>query len=301
MRPTTRLLPAGQTIEPSVSVPTGRGAEFAAGATAEPELEPHGSKSRTYGFAREPAAGAPAVERREAAEVRPLRQVGLAEDHRACRAQPRRRSARRAGTRLPTSASDPAVVSMLSSVAMLSLTRTGMPCSGPRSWPCAALVVELRGDRDGLRVRLDHRAERVQIADPVKVPERQVPARELAARHQSLQLRNRRLDPRSVGGCRSARCREQRAGARQDPATATPVPRNSRRVNARGFVSLAVSRSMSISASGPCRWTEVKGYAPSGRFRAYTPNAPHQKKCRPHPHPRRAAIPSQGGKEGAVS
>ncbi len=32
----------------------------------------------------------------------------------------------------PTSASDPAVVIMRSAVAMLSLIRTGMPCSGPR-------------------------------------------------------------------------------------------------------------------------------------------------------------------------
>src|SRR2546423_6668832 len=48
-RPTTRLLPAGQTTDPSVSVPTAAAHRFAAGATAEPELEPHGSKLRRYG------------------------------------------------------------------------------------------------------------------------------------------------------------------------------------------------------------------------------------------------------------
>ena len=45
-RATTRLLPAGQTSEPSVSVPTAAAHRLAATATAEPELEPQGSKPR---------------------------------------------------------------------------------------------------------------------------------------------------------------------------------------------------------------------------------------------------------------
>jgi hypothetical protein len=45
-RPTTRLLPAGQMTDPSVSVPTAAAQRFAAGATADPELDPHGSKLR---------------------------------------------------------------------------------------------------------------------------------------------------------------------------------------------------------------------------------------------------------------
>src|SRR5215211_8555988 len=48
--PTTELTEAGQTIEPSVSVPTATAAKLAATATAEPELEPHGETSRTYGL-----------------------------------------------------------------------------------------------------------------------------------------------------------------------------------------------------------------------------------------------------------
>ncbi len=55
-----------------------------------------------------------------------------------------------AGTLLLTSASEPAVVCMLSAVAMLSLTRIGIPCSGPRSWPfrrsrsrCTAMAIAL--------------------------------------------------------------------------------------------------------------------------------------------------------------
>ena len=50
LRPTIALLPAGQTIEPSVSVPTAIAHRFAAAATAEPELEPHGSSARPYGL-----------------------------------------------------------------------------------------------------------------------------------------------------------------------------------------------------------------------------------------------------------
>ena len=44
LSPTIALLPAGQTIEPSVSVPTAIAHRLAAGATAEPELDPHGSR-----------------------------------------------------------------------------------------------------------------------------------------------------------------------------------------------------------------------------------------------------------------
>ena len=42
-----------------------------------------------------------------------------------------------AAGRAPSSASEPAVVSMRSAVPMLSLMRTGIPCSGPRTFPAA--------------------------------------------------------------------------------------------------------------------------------------------------------------------
>src|SRR5207249_10233798 len=48
--PTSALAPDGQTIEPSVSVPTAATARSAAAVTPEPELEPHGLRSRTYGM-----------------------------------------------------------------------------------------------------------------------------------------------------------------------------------------------------------------------------------------------------------
>ena len=65
----------------------------AATAAAEPELDPDGLRSRAYGLAVWPAERGPAAGGVGRAEVRPLRQVGLAEDHRAGRAQPGDRNA----------------------------------------------------------------------------------------------------------------------------------------------------------------------------------------------------------------
>src|SRR5690348_5663597 len=48
--PTTPLTDDGHTIDPLVSVPRVAVARLAAAAAAEPELEPHGERSRTYGF-----------------------------------------------------------------------------------------------------------------------------------------------------------------------------------------------------------------------------------------------------------
>src|SRR5829696_7357521 len=48
--PTIPFADEGQTIEPSVSVPTPIAAKFAAIAAPVPELDPHGFLSSTYGF-----------------------------------------------------------------------------------------------------------------------------------------------------------------------------------------------------------------------------------------------------------
>jgi hypothetical protein len=47
LMPTTPLLVAGQTIEPSVSVPRPAAVRLAATDAAEPELEPQGLRSST--------------------------------------------------------------------------------------------------------------------------------------------------------------------------------------------------------------------------------------------------------------
>src|SRR5258708_38120148 len=50
LMPTTPHAPAGDTIEPSVSVPTASDARPAATATADPELEPDGLRPRPCGL-----------------------------------------------------------------------------------------------------------------------------------------------------------------------------------------------------------------------------------------------------------
>ena len=87
-RPTRPQIDAGETIEPSVSVPTPSGARLAAIAAAVPELEPLGVAVERVGIARQAAARAPAAGRARRADVGPLAQVGLAEDHGAGVAQP---------------------------------------------------------------------------------------------------------------------------------------------------------------------------------------------------------------------
>src|SRR5450631_698785 len=49
-RPTRPFTDAGHVMEPSVSVPTAAAARLAAADTPDPELEPHGERSRAYGF-----------------------------------------------------------------------------------------------------------------------------------------------------------------------------------------------------------------------------------------------------------
>ncbi len=51
LMPTTPQVLAGETIEPSVSVPTASGARPAATPAAEPELDPDGLRSSAYGLA----------------------------------------------------------------------------------------------------------------------------------------------------------------------------------------------------------------------------------------------------------
>src|SRR5215218_5679673 len=50
LMPTSEFADDGHTTEPSVSVPIAAAHKFAATATPEPELEPQGLRSSTYGF-----------------------------------------------------------------------------------------------------------------------------------------------------------------------------------------------------------------------------------------------------------
>src|SRR5688572_22134713 len=123
----TRLHSAdGHRMEPSVSVPAATAHRLAATAAPEPELDPHGLRPRAYGFRHWPPRalqpGSERVDRKFAHSERLLLPSSTAP------------AARRRATTVasfagfaPTSASEPAVVAILSAVSMLSLIRIGMP------------------------------------------------------------------------------------------------------------------------------------------------------------------------------
>ena len=147
----------------------------------------------------------------------------------------RRRSTTKAsrGAGAPTSASDPAVVSILSPVSMLSLISTGNAVERAAWALRLPLGVERVGDRERVRIGFDDRPQSwaggVDLRDPLKI-ELHEPARGIAAgRHSLLELRNRHLVQlelrrrlaRSRAGsptesmcrrCRGSRRRRQRSG-----------------------------------------------------------------------------------------
>ena len=148
---------------------------------------------------REAAAGAPAVEevrverevrRRKAAEVGPLRQVRLAEDHGARRAQVRdQRSIGRDAGPDQRQRAGRGLHRVVGGDVVLEQDRDAVQRTTVRARP--AFAIEPRGDPDRLRVGLDDGAEqRVQSIDPPQVGLRQLAAGELAGCHERLQVRD---------------------------------------------------------------------------------------------------------------
>ena len=207
LRPTTALLPDGQTIEPSVSVPMANAHRFGGRRDRRARARAARVPGEAVGVPRRPAASAPAVEveprildrrRDEAAEVGPLGQVGLAQDHGACIAQPgdQPRVARdpaadqgeRAGRRLHAVAGRDVV-----------LDQDGDPVEGTARAAGPPLGVTPGGDRRGVGVGLDDGVEdRVQALDPPEVGRGQLRAAEPAVGHQRLELIDRGLEPWSA-------------------------------------------------------------------------------------------------------
>src|SRR6266511_1184881 len=123
--PTTPQTDDGHTMEPLVSVPSAAVTRSAETACAEPELEPQGLRSRTYGF--RPCRPTPL----HPLEARVERKLA----HSVILALPRMTTpASRSlvvtvaswGGRGPTSAREPAVV-IMSTGSMLAVSRIGMP------------------------------------------------------------------------------------------------------------------------------------------------------------------------------
>ena len=139
LMPTTALTLAGHTMLPSVSDPMLTAAKLAEAAAADPELEPQALRSSEYGLCvSPPRPDQPLVEKKERKFAHSDRFVLPRITAPPARSFAATVESRRAG--LPTSASDPAEVCILSPVSMLSLSSTGMPCSGPSTRPFARRV-----------------------------------------------------------------------------------------------------------------------------------------------------------------
>src|SRR5512133_1700846 len=136
LMPTMPLVCAGQMIEPSVSVPIAAAQKLDATAAPEPELDPQAERSSAYGLRVSPPRDdqplEECVERKLAHSLRLVLPKMIAP---ASRSLSTKNASR--GAIFPSSASDPAVVCILSAVSMFSLIRMGIPCNEPRTCPVA--------------------------------------------------------------------------------------------------------------------------------------------------------------------
>src|ERR1039457_3299133 len=132
LKPAIPFDDAGQTMDPSVSVPMAAAQSFADTPAPEPELEPQGLRSSAYGFLVWPPRPLhPLVEWLERMLAHSLRLVLPRMTAPAARSFC---ATKESFSGLdPARASEPAVVIMRSAVSMLSLISTGIPCSGPRA------------------------------------------------------------------------------------------------------------------------------------------------------------------------
>ena len=201
-RPTTSVRFAGAVIDPSVSDPTAAAQRLAAAAIAGPELDPgrgvveHVRVMRNTA-ARRPAVEIDVVEREEPAEVCPLAQVGLAENHRAGRAQlcHQRRigghaaadERQRTGRRLHL---------IVGRDVVFEENRDAVQWT---TQAAAALRVEPRRGRFGIRVRFnDGVQQRIQIRDALEITARELLTCERTGDHHRLKLRDGRFHPRWI-------------------------------------------------------------------------------------------------------
>src|SRR5579871_3863075 len=132
LMPTTPQALDGDTIDPSVSVPTASGAKPADTPAAEPELDPEGLRSSAYGFAVWPPTVDQPLEERVDRKLAHSDRFAFARTIApAARSRPVMNAS---GGRAGSSAAEPAVAGRPATW-MLSLTRTGIPSSGPRGLP----------------------------------------------------------------------------------------------------------------------------------------------------------------------
>ena len=227
--PTSPLAPDGQTIDPSVSVPTPTAARLAATAAPVPELDPHGLRSSAYGIPHLAAAPAPAAGGMTRAEVGPLAQVGLAEDDRAGRAQSRHHERvlrrHRSLERQRPGGGHHAIAGV---DVVLDDDRDTVQRTARTARP--SFVVQRVGDGQRVRVDLDDRSQRrslpIDLLDPAQIELGDLPGGVSARRHPLGELRGSGFLERKRGrrgGLENQREQADECGARQHGAANLPA------------------------------------------------------------------------------
>ena len=194
LMPTSPLTDDGQTIEPSVSVPTPIAARLAAIAAPVPELEPHGLRSSAYGFLVCPPRPLHPlddfVERKFAHSLRfvlPRITAPAARSRsttNASRARDRPFERERAGRRHhPIGGVD----------VVLDEHRNAVQRPARAAWPCvrrrarSAIAARLGIDLDD---RAQRRTRAIDLFDPLEIEIDELPRRVAARLHPLLQLRD---------------------------------------------------------------------------------------------------------------
>ena len=219
--PTSDAVFDGETIEPSVSVPTATAPRLAATAAPEPELEPDGLRSSAYGFrVCPPRPLHPLDECVDRKFAHSLRFVLPRITAPAARRRPTTNASaggRRAGERQRAGRRHHAIAG---GDVVLDQNRNAVERPAHAAGP--AFGVEGVGDRRGVRVDLEDAAQLgaapVDRVDPRQVFLDERPRRLLAGFHPLLQIGDRHLveiERRGRGRLRRQRRDRQRGGGRQ--------------------------------------------------------------------------------------
>ena len=157
--PTTPLSAAGQRIEPSVSVPTARGASPAATPAPEPELEPPGERSRACGLRHWPPVALHPLEERLARKFAHSERLAFAMHHQLPPPSAVARPSASARGRVKERASEPAVVPSAADGVDVVLHEYGDAVQRTAELPSSALGVEGLRRLERVGAKGDHRVQ----------------------------------------------------------------------------------------------------------------------------------------------
>ena len=196
LTPTIPLADEGHTIEPSVSVPIATAVRFAATAAPDPELDPHGLRSSTYGFRHcPPRALHPLEDRVERMFAHSLRFAfpsRMAPASRSRRADERILRGHRSHQRQRTGRRRHSIRGV-----DVVFQQDGNAVQRAADLPLLPFAIELIRNRRRLRIDFDDGAKRrslsIETVDAAQVRVHDRAGGEAAGPHPSLQIRDRQF------------------------------------------------------------------------------------------------------------